>query len=74
MIYNSIVRIDTVTPLNTPSLLSRLHYLRLRVSSHWLWVIIGQQEDRREAGGHRTACLQLLTLLISSSKRLARFT
>lgn len=44
---NSIVRINTVTPLNTPSLHFRLP---LRVSPHWLWLIIGQRTGGREKG------------------------
>lgn len=63
---------NTVTPLNTPSLLSSLYYLRLRVSPHWLSVIIGQQAVRGKAGGYRAACLQILTVLISCSERLSR--
>ncbi|XP_034441525.1 protein FAM210B, mitochondrial isoform X2 [Hippoglossus hippoglossus] len=35
--------------------------LRLRVSAHWLWLIIGQQRSGgREAGRRTAACLQLL--------------
>lgn len=71
--HSRIVRINTVTPLNTPSLRVKLYYLRLRVSSHWLLGIIGHQEDRREAGGHRAACYELLTVIISCSKRFTRF-
>lgn len=56
---------STVIPLSTPSLHFRLYYLRLRVSPHWLLLIIGQQEDRRDTGGHRAACLQLLMPVIS---------